>query len=69
MKRTAKAELRVKSVADLSKEVADLQAEIFRSRIASVAEGKGLGGKRRQVRRQIARLQTIITEKNKKVKA
>jgi|GEM_PF-5241567 len=67
MKRTAKAEIRAKSVEDLSKEMADLRATLFQGRIASVAEGKGLGGKRRQVRRQIARLETIISEK--KVKA
>jgi ribosomal protein L29 len=65
MKRTAKAELRATSVADLAKQAEELRAQLFKGRIAGAVEGKSLGGKARQFRRQIARLQTIIGEKNK----
>jgi len=66
MKRTAKAELRGKSVADLTKQAGELRELIFRGRIAVAVEGKTLGGKARQMRRQIARIQTILTEKQPK---
>lgn len=67
MKRTAKAELRSKSIEDLTKEAAELREAIFRGRIAGAVEGKSLGGRRRDMRRQIARIETILAEK--KVKA
>ena len=66
MKRTAKAELRAKSVADLAKQAEELRAQLFKGRIAGAVEGKSMGGKARQFRRQIARLQTIISEKQPK---
>jgi ribosomal protein L29 len=66
MKRTAKAELRAKSVADLAKQTEELREQLFRGRIAVAVEGKTLGGKARDIRRQIARLQTLISEKQPK---
>lgn len=63
MKRTAKAELRAKSAEDLTKEIAELQDGLFKGTFAASAEGKSLGGKRTVLRRQIARLQTILSEK------
>ena len=63
MKRTAKAELRSKPVAELAKLAEELRAQMFKGRIAGAVEGKSLGGKARVMRRQIARLQTIIREK------
>lgn len=62
MKRTAKNELRAKSAADLAKQAAELRAELFKSRVAQSVEGKGIGGKKRQLRRQIARLETFINQ-------
>lgn len=66
MKRTAKAELRAKPVAELAKQADELRAALFKGRIAGAVEGKTLGGKARVIRRQIARLQTIISEKQPK---
>jgi ribosomal protein L29 len=63
MKRTAKAELRAKSVEDLTKEAAELRDGLFKGRIAALAEGKSIGSKRTEIRRHIARIETIITEK------
>lgn len=65
MKRTAKAELRAKSADDLAKEVVALREGMFKGRLTAAVEGKSLGGRRRDIRRQIARLETLIAEKKK----
>jgi ribosomal protein L29 len=62
MKRTAKAELRGKSVDELKKMGHELREGMFKGRIAGAVEGKGLGGKARQMRRQIARIETLLSE-------
>ena len=58
--RAAHAQHRVGQQAD------ELRAALFKGRIAGAVEGKTLGGKARVIRRQIARLQTIISEKQPK---
>ena len=63
MKRTAKAELRAKPAQDLAKQAEELRSALFKGRVAGAIEGKTLGGKRRDLRRQIARLETLIAEK------
>lgn len=65
MKRTAKAELRAKPAEELAKQADDLRAELLKSRIAGAVEGKAQGGRKRDNRRMIARLETLIAEKKK----
>lgn len=64
MKNTALAELRAKSGDELKKMADDLRDQLFRGRLTASVEGKGLGGKVRQMRRQVARLETIIREQS-----
>ncbi len=65
MKRNAKAELRAKSADDLRKQIDEHRQTMLRARFAQRLEGKGMGIKYRALRRQIARLNTILTEKQK----
>jgi ribosomal protein L29 len=73
MKRTAKAELRAKPADELAKQADELRAQLLKDRIAGAVEGKPQAGRKRDNRRQIARLMTIISEQKraekKKVKA
>jgi ribosomal protein L29 len=62
VKKSAKAELRAKSAEDLRKEATTLREQLFRGRMAAAVEGKGLGGKARQMRRQIARIETFLNQ-------
>lgn len=62
MKRSDLAELRAKPADELKKIAADLREQLFRGRLNQSIEGKGLGGKVRQMRRQVARLETILFE-------
>ncbi len=62
MKRTAKAELRATSAVDLGKKALELREQLLKGRLAGAVEGKGLGIKARQMRRQIARIETILGE-------
>ncbi len=62
MKRSAKTELRAKSVDDLRKQSLELREQLFKGRMTTAIEGKGLGGKARQLRRQIARIETFINQ-------
>ncbi|MBA3846027.1 MAG: 50S ribosomal protein L29 [Planctomycetes bacterium] len=62
MKRSAKTELRAKSVDDLQKQSLELREQLFKGRMTSAIEGKGLGGKARTLRRQIARIETFINQ-------
>lgn len=66
MKRTAKAELRAKSAQDLAAQAEELRSTLLKGRIAGAVEGKTLGGKSRDLRRQIARIETLIAEKKAK---
>jgi len=65
MKRTAKAELRTTTSGDLAKQADGLREQLFRGRVVGVVEGKGLGGKSRHMRRQIARIETILGEQRR----
>ena len=65
MKRTAKAELRAKPVDELAKQANELRAELLKSRIAGAVEGKAQGGRKRDNRRMIARIETFLAQKKK----
>ncbi len=65
MKRTAKAELRSASAADLGKKSLELREQLLKGRLAGAVEGKGLGIKARHLRRQIARIETILGEQKR----
>jgi ribosomal protein L29 len=63
MKKSAKTDLRAKSAEDMAAEAKTLRGELLKSRFAASTEGKTIGVKYRVARRQIARLETLITEK------
>jgi len=65
MKRTAKAELRGKPADELAKQANELRAELLKSRIAGAVEGKAQGGRKRDTRRMIARIETFLAQKKK----
>lgn len=65
MKRTAKAELRAKPADELAKQVIELRAELLKGRIAGAVEGKAQGGRKRDNRRMIARIETFLAQKKK----
>lgn len=65
MKRTQLQELKQKPTADLLKDVEAARKELFQGRIARVVEGKGLGLRKRALRRQIARCLTIVGQRQK----
>ena len=65
MKTTEKQELRALSVEELRAQAAAKREELFKGRLSQATEGEGLGIKARNIRRDIARLETIITEKTK----
>jgi ribosomal protein L29 len=69
VKRSAKAELRAKGADVLAKQSTELREQLFRGRMAAAVEGKGLGGKSRQLRRQIARIETILNQQRRAAKA
>ena len=63
MKKSAKTALRQKSIEDLGKEAAAIRDGQLKSRLATRTEGKPLAMSYRASRRQLARINTIITEK------
>lgn len=63
MKKSAKQELRAKSADDLKVEVGKLREGMLKARITGTLEGKRLGVKYRAERRQIARINTILRER------
>jgi ribosomal protein L29 len=65
MKKTAKNELRAKGADELVQQVTELRNGQLRTRLTAGTEGKAKGMGYRAARRQIARLQTLITEKQK----
>jgi len=65
MKKTAKADLRGTSAADLQTQAKELREQLLKARFATALEGKTRGVKYRAVRRQIARIETILGEKSK----
>lgn len=65
MKKSAKADLRGISAADLQTQAKELREQLLKARFATALEGKTRGVKYRAVRRQIARIETILVEKSK----
>lgn len=63
MKNSELQELRTQDVADLQSQIVDLRRELLDGRIKSVTQGETPGMAKRRLRRQIARLLTIINEK------
>ena len=63
MKKTDIQELRSKTVEELEQLVQAHREELMQGRFKRVTQGEGLGVKARAMRRNIARLMTIITEK------
>lgn len=64
MKKTQKNQMRQKSVAELSAEADQIRQTMLKSRLALRGEGKPITMKYRAERRQLARINTIITEKS-----
>lgn len=65
MKATEKAELRGQSVEDLTALAAEKREALLKGRIGQALEGEGLGVQARKLRRDIAVIETILTEKKK----
>ncbi|MCS6969958.1 MAG: 50S ribosomal protein L29 [Planctomycetota bacterium] len=63
MKRSLMQELRAKTDQQLREEVERLRSEMLKARIASALEGKRLGMRTRANRRQVARILTILRER------
>jgi ribosomal protein L29 len=63
MKKSAKAELRGKSIEDLKAMAKEGRELLMKGRFAKSVEGKAITIKQRDQRRQVARLETMIAEK------
>jgi ribosomal protein L29 len=63
MKKTDKDKLRERTVDELLAEAESLRGSMLKARFTVSLEGKKLGQQYRKARRQIARLETIITQK------
>lgn len=69
MKKTVIAELRAKSAEDLQVLVKSARETLMKGRFAKSAEGKAITMQQRVQRRQVARLETLISEKKSVAKA
>lgn len=69
MKKTVKAELRAKSADDLQVLAKAARETLMKGRFAKSAEGKAITMQQRVQRRQVARLETLIAEKNAEKKS
>lgn len=73
MKKSLKQALRAKTNDELAAEAGQLLGDQLKARISTTLEGKRLGIRTRESRRQIARIQTIMREREladaKKAKA
>ena len=69
MKKSAIAELRAKSAEDLTVLVKNARETLMKGRFAKSAEGKAITMQQRVQRRQVARLETLISEKKSVAKA
>ena len=58
-------ELKAKSVADLNAQLVDAKKELFNLRFQNATNQLDNTGRIKEVRKNIARIQTIITEKEK----
>jgi ribosomal protein L29 len=65
MKKTAKDKLREQTADELAKQIDGLRGDLLKARFATRLEGKRLSQQYRLTRRQIARIQTILTQKTK----
>jgi ribosomal protein L29 len=63
MKKAEKKVLRATAAADLATQAKQAREAMFKARLAVAAEGKPIGVKYRALRRQVARLETILREK------
>jgi ribosomal protein L29 len=63
MKKSAKTDLRAKSADDLVKQATELRETLLKARFATALEGKAKSIQYRNARRQIARIETILTQK------
>lgn len=63
MKKSQLQELRSKSDEELKAEIERLRGEMLKARFAAALEGKRLGMRTRANRRQVARLLTILRER------
>ncbi len=63
MKKSAKAELRAKSAEDLQALAKSARDTLMKARFTKSVEGKAITIQQRQQRRQVARLETMIAEK------
>ena len=63
MKKSAKAELRAKSAEDLGALAKSARDTLMKARFTKSVEGKAITIQQRQQRRQVARLETMIAEK------
>jgi ribosomal protein L29 len=63
VKKSAKQELRAKPAEDLHKEIQKLNEDMLKSRVTGTLEGKRIGIRYRAARRQIARINTILRER------
>ena len=65
MKRSEKQELRETSIEELRQQADAKREQLFRGRLSQSVEGEGLGMKSRVISRDIARIETIISEKQR----
>ncbi len=65
MKKTDKDKLRERTADELRQDVEGLRGAMLKARFATRLEGKQLGQQYRKARRQIARIETILTQKTK----
>ncbi len=63
MKKSVKQALRAKTPDELLAEAGQLQGDMLKARLSTTLEGKRLGIRTRSSRRHIARIQTILRER------
>lgn len=63
MKKSAKQSLRAKTTDELGVESSALRMDMLKARLSTTLEGKRLSMRNRSQRRQIARIATILTER------
>ncbi|MDA3959565.1 MAG: 50S ribosomal protein L29 [Planctomycetota bacterium] len=63
MKKSEIQDLRTKSIEELETSLQAHREELMRGRFDQVTKGEGIGVRARSLRRNVARLQTIIAEK------
>lgn len=69
MKKSVKQALRAKTQDELIAEAGQLQGDMLKARLSTTLEGKRLGIRTRASRRQIARINTLLRERQLAAKA